>query len=99
MSQYCCRVKQCSPLAAPGQGLSGVGMMLILSQLTYRTVLSKSNKTVNLVSKRHFISIQCKSNYGSPDYTATKYNLHFADYSQINLIVDMQHVRFMSVSL
>ena len=66
LAMYCSRVKQGSPVNSPGQGLSGVGMMLNMSQLAYWTVLFKRN---NIVNKIHLsISVHTVCDAALTDY-------------------------------
>ena len=61
LAMNCCKVKQGSPLEAPGQGLSAVGMILISSSLAaavyWMELLSipesTSRKRANFVNEMH----------------------------------------------
>ena len=59
LAMNCCKVKQGSPLEAPGQGLSAVGMILISpAAAAYWTELlsvteSTSSKTASFVNEMH----------------------------------------------
>ena len=71
LAANCCKVKQGSPLEAPGQGLSAVGMILISSELAEATHWielfdSTSSKTVRFANK---IRLSISVLYGRCSYT------------------------------
>ena len=98
LAVYCFKVKQGSPLEAPGHGLSAVGMMLISSlDAAYWTELLEgtSNKTTSCANTMTlclniamlWISSSCSLATISAKFDCSSKALYYSDYSIVRAMV------------